>query len=72
MEQTLTFERAMTRLEQIVAQLESGRCSLDESIALFEEGTKMTAFCRDSLAKAEQKIIKITEAAPQNGKEGTV
>ena len=57
-----TFEKAMTRLEQIVSVLESGRCTLDESLKLFEEGTKLTA-----LKTAEQKIVKLTaveEATP--------
>lgn len=56
----ITFEQAMTRLEQIVATLESGRCTLDESMKLFEEGAKLTAFCQKSLKSAEQKIVKLT------------
>ena len=56
----LTFEQAMTRLEQIVATLENGRCTLDESLKLFEEGTKLTALCADRLKSAEQKILKLT------------
>ncbi len=55
-----TFEKAMTRLEQIVATLEGGRCTLDESLKLFEEGTKLTAFCSKALKTAEQKIVKLT------------
>ena len=55
-----TFEKAMARLEQIVAALEGGRCTLDESLALFEEGTKLTAYCNKLLKEAEQKIIKLT------------
>ena len=55
-----TFEKAMTRLEQIVSVLESGRCTLDESLKLFEEGTKLTAYCSKALKTAEQKIIKLT------------
>ena len=39
-----TFEKAMTRLEQIVSVLESGRCTLDESLKLFEEGTKPVSY----------------------------
>ena len=54
----ITFEQAMTRLEQIVATLESGRCTLDESMKLFEEGAKLTAFCQKALRSAEQKIVK--------------
>jgi exodeoxyribonuclease VII small subunit len=57
-----TFEKAMTRLEQIVGALESGRCTLDESLKLFEEGTKLTAYCSKALKTAEQKIIKLTSA----------
>lgn len=57
---TWTFEKAMTRLEQIVGLLESGRCTLDESLKLFEEGTKLTAYCSKALKSAEQKIVKLT------------
>ena len=59
-----TFEKAMTRLEQIVGLLEGGRCTLDESLKLFEEGTKLTAYCSKALKNAEQKILKLT-AGPE-------
>jgi exodeoxyribonuclease VII, small subunit len=55
-----TFEKAMTRLEQIVSLLEGGQCTLDESLKLFEEGTKLTAYCSKTLKTAEQKILKLT------------
>ncbi len=55
-----TFESAMARLEEIVAQLEGGNCTLDESLKLFEEGAKLTAFCNESLKAAEQKITQLT------------
>lgn len=55
-----TFEKAMARLEQIVAALESGRCPLDDSMKLFEEGTRLTAYCAKQLKEAEQKIVKLT------------
>ncbi|MBO5796760.1 MAG: exodeoxyribonuclease VII small subunit [Clostridia bacterium] len=63
-----TFEKAMARLEQIVAALESGRCPLDDSMKLFEEGTRLTAYCAKQLKEAEQKIVKLTaggETAPE-------
>ena len=66
----MTFEQAMTRLEQIVASLESGRCTLDDSMKLFEEGAKLTAFCQKALASAEQKIIKLTAA--ESGDDSTL
>lgn len=66
-----TFEKAMTRLEQIVGILESGRCSLDDSLKLFEEGTKLTAYCSKSLKSAEQKIIKLTSNGQESEPETT-
>ena len=56
----MTFEQAMARLEQIVTTLESGRCALDDSLKLFEEGTALTAYCSKQIKEAEQKIIKLT------------
>lgn len=64
-----TFEKAMTRLEQIVAALEGGKCSLDDSLELFEEGTKLTAYCSKLLKEAEQKIVKLTDLEQGGGVE---
>ena len=50
------FEENITALESIVARLESGECSLEESIALFEEGMKLSAGCTKQLETAKQKI----------------
>lgn len=65
-----TFEKAMTRLEQIVAKLESGQCSLDESLQLFEEGTKLSAYCSKLLKEAEQKITKLALDPSETATEG--
>lgn len=65
MKDEMTFEAAMSRLEEIVAKLESGKCPLDDSLKLFEEGTKLTAFCSDKLKSAEQKIVKLTGTADE-------
>ena len=66
----ITFEQAMSRLEQIVAALEGGRCTLDDSLRLFEEGTRLTAFCSKQLKEAEQKIIKLTAVEAGDAGEG--
>lgn len=52
----MTFEKALAELEQIVAKLEKGGISLNESLALFEKGVKLTRFLRGELDKAERKI----------------
>lgn len=56
----MNFEQAMTRLQHIVKQFEDDNLSLDESIALFEEGVKLSAFCNQQLITYEQKISDIS------------
>lgn len=62
----MTFEQAMKRLEEIVAQLEAGEVPLDKSMALFEEGTKLSTYLSGLLDRAEQKVTMVTT---QNGEE---
>ncbi len=50
------FEDSMKRLEEIVRELEDGDLSLDESLKVFEEGTKLLKFCSDKLEEVEQKV----------------
>lgn len=58
-EKKLTFEQAMGRLEEIVAQLEAGDHSLENSLSLYEEGAKLMKQCATMLDKAEQKVMKL-------------
>lgn len=55
------YEASMARLEEIVSLLETGELPLEESMKLFEEGTRLSAACYETLQKAEQKIIQISE-----------
>lgn len=57
----LSFEQSMVRLEEIVTQLERGEAPLEQSIALFEEGTKLIAGCTRLLDTAEQKVLKLSK-----------
>jgi exodeoxyribonuclease VII small subunit len=50
------FEKAMERLEQIIADLESGSLGLDESIKVFEEGVDLSKKCHKKLTEAETKV----------------
>lgn len=50
------FEKVLEELEQIVARLEKGNLSLEESLKLFEEGIKLSRFCNNKLEEAERKI----------------
>ena len=55
----LTFEQQITRLEEIVSALEQGDVQLADSLALFEEGTKLAAACAKQLDQAEQQVVKL-------------
>ena len=48
-----TFEAAVTRLDEIVKQLEEGGESLDSSMKLFEEGSALATLCYEKLKQAE-------------------
>jgi exodeoxyribonuclease VII small subunit len=52
----MTFEKALAELEQIVAKLEKGGVSLNDSLALFEKGVKLARYLRTELDKAERKV----------------
>ena len=56
-----TFESNLTRLEEIVRKLEDGSVPLEESIKLFQEGTKLAADCNTLLDQAELEIVKLTK-----------
>lgn len=53
---TMNFEEAMKSLEQIAGELEKGNLNLDESVAKFEEGMKLSKICNDILEDAEKRI----------------
>ena len=55
----VTFEQWIARLEEIVSALEEGDVQLADSLALFEEGTKLIAACGKQLDQAEQKVVKL-------------
>lgn len=62
-----SYEETISALETIVTKLESGKASLDESLKLFEEGTKLAAFCSKALDTAEQKIRTISQMDFKDG-----
>ena len=58
------FEKDLSRLEEIVTLLESGKCTLSEAMTLFEEGIGLSKECNKSLEKAKSKL---TVMAAENG-----
>ena len=59
----LSFEDSMKRLEEIVSHLEKGDIPLQESIAYFEEGTRLLTDCSARLDEAEQLVVKLRKGS---------
>jgi exodeoxyribonuclease VII small subunit len=51
-----SFESSFERLEEILAKMNDGKLSLDESIKLFEEADGLINHCQKTLTSAEQKV----------------
>lgn len=59
------FEQSLEQLEQLVERLEQGDLPLEEALAAFERGVKLTRECQAALRAAEQKVeILLREAGP--------
>jgi exodeoxyribonuclease VII small subunit len=50
------FEAALSRLEDIVKELEAGDLPLEQSLKLFEEGIRLSRICNKRLADAERRV----------------
>ena len=51
-----TFEEHLKAAKDIVGKLESGDCSLDEMLRLYEEGVESLKICSKKLSSFEEKI----------------
>jgi exodeoxyribonuclease VII small subunit len=50
------YEAAQAELEGLVARMESGNLSLEESLAAYRRGAALVAFCQQQLEKVEQQV----------------
>lgn len=55
------FEKSLAELEGLVAKMEGGTLSLEESLAAFERGVKLTRDCQTALRTAEMRIKALTQ-----------
>ena len=65
----LSFEQSMARLDEIVRHLEKGDMPLNDSLALFEEGTALIRSCEKQLDEAEQKVVKLRKCPDREPEE---
>ncbi len=56
-----TYEQARDELSKIVAKLEAGGASLEDSIALWERGEELAKICNQWLDSAKERLEKASE-----------
>ena len=61
-----TFENALNRLNDIVAELEEGDILLEDMTKLYEEGSELIKFCLNKLDDVEKKISVLSGDKPEN------
>ena len=66
MNEGLSFEQALKRLEAITEALQKGGVNLEEMLALFEEGASLAKVCHQRLNAVE---LKLTQLQTATGKE---
>lgn len=59
MNKEMNFEESLTKLEEIVKELESGNVDLDKAINKYTEAMKLAKFCSEKLNDATEKVNKI-------------
>lgn len=64
MAQTMKFETALAKLEEIVRKLEGGNLNLDESLKSFEEGIKLARLCEKMLQEAKGRVEQLIKKEP--------
>ncbi|MDK9700199.1 MAG: exodeoxyribonuclease VII small subunit [bacterium] len=62
--ETMTFEQAIARLEELARLLEDGEIPIEQSLTAYEEGQKLFQFCQSKLQDAEKKLRKLDDLIP--------
>lgn len=57
----MTLEKAFERLEEIIEKMNDREASLDDSFALYAEGTKLLKYCNEQLDTVEKKMLVLDE-----------
>jgi exodeoxyribonuclease VII small subunit len=65
-DQPASFEAALAELEKIVASMESGKLTLEQSLAAHRRGLELTQYCQSVLAQAQQQVKVLEENTLKN------
>ena len=57
----MTLEKAFEELEQIIEKMNDREVTLDDSFALYAEGTKLLKYCSEQLDTIEKKMLVLSE-----------
>ena len=61
----LSFEKALERLQEIVAELEDPEKGLESSLVLFEEGVALSRFCRSRIDEIQKRVEVVLKETPE-------
>ena len=61
----LTFEKALERLQEVVAELEDPAKGLERSLELFEEGVALSRFCRSKIEEIQKRVEVVLKETPE-------
>ena len=62
----MTLEKAFEELEVIIEKMQTKDVSLDDSFALYTEGTKLLKYCNEQLDTVEKKMLVLSEEGDLN------
>ncbi len=60
-DETPSFEAALAELEKLVASMEAGTLTLEQSLAAHKRGLELTRLCQQTLANAQQQVKVLEE-----------
>ncbi len=66
MEEELTYEQALAKLEQLTNEMEEGRISVDQLAERLGQAQKLLAYCRERLTSAENKCNSLLSATEKD------
>jgi len=65
----LNFAKMLNRLDEIAKILDNGEVSLEQSLELFEEGSRLIKLCNQKISDARIKITEISAKTEENDNE---
>ena len=65
-QKALSFESALAELEQVVADMEAGKLSLEDSLAAYQRGAELLQYCRGRLDDAQHQVRLLEEGTLKN------